>query len=88
MSVRRFPRGRRLILAQPATQRDLFTYLYAISSDRGSGEHALYHLLAPGAYARWPLLRRLPKLNVPVTFCYGSEDWMDPVRLLEPIGSC
>lgn len=35
------------------------------------------HLLAPGAYARYPLIKRLPRLNCPITFIYGDHDWMD-----------
>jgi len=35
------------------------------------------HLLAPGAYARMPLVDRVAALKIPVTFVYGDNDWMD-----------
>jgi cardiolipin-specific phospholipase len=49
---------------------------------RGSGEYALAYLLAPGAYARRPLIQRVKKLQhdtvlKKVTWIYGSYDWMD-----------
>ena len=69
--------ARRFAEFDNGTQRDLFAYLYGISSARGSGEYAILHILAPGAYARWPLVRRLPALDVPITFMYGDQDWMD-----------
>lgn len=46
--------------------------LTSLSTDPG-----LAHILAPGAYARWPLLKRLDKLDIPITFIYGDHDWMD-----------
>jgi cardiolipin-specific phospholipase len=36
------------------------------------------HILAPGAHARLPLVDRIDKLKIPVTFVYGDHDWMDP----------
>jgi abhydrolase domain-containing protein 5 len=47
-------------------------YLYAILSGRGSGEHALRHLLAPFAWAHHPWEDRLHELQMPVTFIYGE----------------
>jgi cardiolipin-specific phospholipase len=44
---------------------------------RGSGEFCISHLLAPGAYARMPIVDRISPLKVPVTFMYGDSDWMD-----------
>ncbi|CAO3617080.1 unnamed protein product [Cunninghamella blakesleeana] len=58
-------------------QHDLYDYIYHITSSTGSGEYALAGILAPGAYARKPLLHRLSKLKMPTTFIYGEEDWMD-----------
>jgi cardiolipin-specific phospholipase len=53
---------------------DLHDYLYHISCAPGSGEYALSRILAPGAYARKPLIHRLNKLKMPTTFlckcCY------------------
>ena len=39
-------------------------YFYHIMAARGSGEHALRHLLAPFARAKHPLEARLHKLQV------------------------
>lgn len=52
-------------------------YMYHIVAAKGSGEFALHHLLAPFAWARYPIEQRLAELNVPVTFIYGEFDWMD-----------
>lgn len=68
---------RRFSTFEADVQQDLFAYLYGISRDRGSGEYCLAHLLAPRAYARWPLLQRLPQLSTPITLIYGDHDWMD-----------
>ena len=49
-------------------------YFYHIMAARGSGEHALRHLLAPFARAKHPLEGRLPELKV----CHWStEDGTD-----------
>ncbi|KAG1679091.1 hypothetical protein FOA52_000446 [Chlamydomonas sp. UWO 241] len=53
-------------------------YMYQITAAPGSGEFALRHLLAPGAWAHAPLEKRLHELKVPVTFVYGETDWMNP----------
>ena len=37
----------------------LHTYSYTLFKQRGSGEYALAYILAPGAYARSPLIRRI-----------------------------
>jgi len=60
----------------------LSEYAYQIFRQKGSGEFALAYLLAPGAYARRPLMNRIKQLqndNVlqSVTWIYGSYDWMD-----------
>ncbi|RPB28980.1 alpha/beta-hydrolase [Terfezia boudieri ATCC MYA-4762] len=58
----------------------LHTYAYSLFRQRGSGEYALAFLLAPGAYARNPLLKRIGKVGwqgVPTVLMYGEEDWMD-----------
>jgi cardiolipin-specific phospholipase len=52
-------------------------YRYNITSSTGSGEYALAAILAPGAYARKPLMERLAKLKMPTVFIYGEQDWMD-----------
>eukprot|EP00197_Chlamydomonas_leiostraca_P014436 CAMPEP_0202859838 /NCGR_PEP_ID=MMETSP1391-20130828/1792_1 /ASSEMBLY_ACC=CAM_ASM_000867 /TAXON_ID=1034604 /ORGANISM="Chlamydomonas leiostraca, Strain SAG 11-49" /LENGTH=440 /DNA_ID=CAMNT_0049538931 /DNA_START=127 /DNA_END=1446 /DNA_ORIENTATION=+ len=66
------------------SEADVFkTYFYHSIAGRGSGEHALRHLLAPGAWAHEPLSQRLRELKVPVTFIYGAEDWMRPAHAVE-----
>lgn len=39
--------------------RALHTYAYTLFKQRGSGEYALAYILAPGAFARSPLIRRI-----------------------------
>jgi cardiolipin-specific phospholipase len=60
----------------------MHTYAYQIFRLSGSGEYALAYLLAPGAYARRPLIERVKGLQNDavlknVTWIYGSMDWMD-----------
>lgn len=61
----------------PGERQLLGNYFYHICADKPSGEYALAALLAPGAWAREPLHRRLPDLRMPCTFLYGQHDWMD-----------
>ncbi len=68
-----------------AELRSLHAYSYGIFTSKGSSEYALGHLLAPGAYARWPMVGRVARVfgkggkgeSVPIAFLYGSHDWMD-----------
>ncbi|KAF9438664.1 hypothetical protein BGZ76_006037 [Entomortierella beljakovae] len=69
--------SRRFAHLEEDEQRDLNNYIYHISSKSGSGEYALSTILAPGAYARWPLMDRLAGLKMPTVFLYGESDWMD-----------
>lgn len=69
----------------------LHSYSYALFRQKGSGEFALPYILAPGAFARKPLIDRiagigrqpLPGSNgvretgMRVVFMYGEQDWMD-----------
>ncbi|XP_011270431.1 hypothetical protein CAOG_08791 [Capsaspora owczarzaki ATCC 30864] len=72
----RFAVGRRFDL--PPDERLLLqNYLYHISAATGSGELAFNTILSFGAWARKPLLDRLPGLVMPTTFMYGLYDWMD-----------
>ncbi|KAK4683550.1 cardiolipin-specific phospholipase, partial [Tremellales sp. Uapishka_1] len=57
--------------------RDLHNYIYNTSIMKGSGEYCISHILAPGAHARTPIVDRIGKVKVPVTFLYGDNDWMD-----------
>jgi cardiolipin-specific phospholipase len=57
-------------------------YAYQIFRLRGSGEFALSYILAPGAYARRPLVDRVHLLDrdsvlKKVVWVYGDDDWMD-----------
>lgn len=73
--------------------RDLHSYIYGTSTLKGSGEFCISHILKPGAYARLPLIDRVDKLKIPVTFLYGDNDWMDldggrdAVKVLEKAGN-
>ncbi|KAF9100368.1 hypothetical protein BGX29_006658 [Mortierella sp. GBA35] len=69
--------SRRFAHLEDDEQKDLNNYIYHISSKSGSGEYALATILAPGAYARWPLMDRLKDLTMPTAFLYGESDWMD-----------
>ncbi|KAK9917093.1 hypothetical protein WJX75_000828 [Coccomyxa subellipsoidea] len=71
----RFREGMGLSQAEVAAFEE---YFYHIMAARGSGEHALRHLLAPFARAKHPLEGRLHDLKVPVSFIYGDSDWMEP----------
>lgn len=73
----------------------LHNYCQSIFSARGSSEYCLAHLLAPGAYARSPMVNRVSALptTLPVSFLYGSQDWMvvqggqDSVKRLREAGN-
>ncbi|KAF3766794.1 hypothetical protein M406DRAFT_60940 [Cryphonectria parasitica EP155] len=67
----------------------LHVYAYNLFRQKGSGEFALSYILAPGAYARNPLINRIDRVGrgvtpdnkketgLPVVFMYGDSDWMD-----------
>lgn len=57
--------------------RDMNNYIWHITRAKGSGEYCISHILEPGAHARLPMVDRMDKLKVPVTFFYGDQDWMD-----------
>ncbi|PWN48829.1 alpha/beta-hydrolase [Violaceomyces palustris] len=57
--------------------RSLHAYCQSIFLGKGSGEYCLAHLLAPGAYARSPMVDRVDGLKIPVSYLYGQHDWMD-----------
>jgi len=58
--------------------RDMHDYILNITVAKGSGEYCISHILAPGAFARRPLVDRIAALKIPVSFVYGDSDWMDP----------
>lgn len=51
--------SRRFSHLDPEEADALHTYTYHLFRQRGSGEYALPYLLAPGAYARSPVIRRI-----------------------------
>ncbi|KAK3283865.1 hypothetical protein CYMTET_8461 [Cymbomonas tetramitiformis] len=60
------------------TKEKLGEYLYHMAAAPGSGEHMLTTLMLPGAFAKAPLVERIPKLKVNhISFIYGKSDWMD-----------
>jgi cardiolipin-specific phospholipase len=77
----------------PAESQALHDYSFSIFKQKGSGEYALAYILAPGAYARRPVINRiqevgrqtitqedgtkLKEMGIPVVFMYGENDWMD-----------
>lgn len=61
----------------PRTQAALVEYFYQVSAAPPSGEHSLNTILRSGAWARLPLVDKLPMVMCPVTFVYGDRDWMD-----------
>jgi len=71
--------SRRFNMLPPAESSALHTYAYSLFRQHGSGEYALAYLLAPGAFARDPLMKRLDKVekSVEMVFLYGENDWMD-----------
>lgn len=64
----------------PTAEADaLHMYSYTLFKQKGSGEYALTYLLAPGAFARDPLMNRFAQVdrNLEIVFMYGDNDWMD-----------
>ena len=51
--------SRRFSHLEPEESQALHTYAYSLFRQRGSGEYALAYILAPGAFARSPLIRRI-----------------------------
>lgn len=85
--------SRRFNHLPPAEAQSLHEYSYKLFSQRGSGEYALPYLLAPGAFARDPVINRIHRVGrgviseeegktiretgIPVVMMYGENDWMD-----------
>ncbi|OLN97564.1 putative cardiolipin-specific deacylase, mitochondrial [Colletotrichum chlorophyti] len=75
-----------------AESESLHDYAFSIFRQRGSGEYALPYILAPGAFARSPIIHRIDgvgrqiiekngekikETGIPVVMVYGENDWMD-----------
>ncbi|KAJ9097703.1 hypothetical protein QFC21_004741 [Naganishia friedmannii] len=71
MMVARYS-SRRFAALSGEELRDMHDYCWSITRAKGSSEYCISHLLAPGAYARMPLVNRVAKLKIPVLF-----SWMD-----------
>lgn len=78
--------SRRFHHLSPEEAQALHNYSYSIFRQRGSGEYALAYILAPGAFARRPLIWKISDLvnksgpgGIPSVWMYGSHDWMDCV---------
>ena len=64
-------------LPQVAATPSFGDYMYHMNSGKGSGLSTLNALIAPGAFARLPLGRRMAdKLTVPTYWLWGESDWM------------
>ena len=55
--------SRRFAHLPPEQSQALHTYAYSLFRQRGSGEYALAYILAPGAFARSPLIRRIQRVG-------------------------
>lgn len=68
---------RRFGSLDPEELQSLHAYCHGIFTDDSSSEHCLADILAPGAFARYPLMTRIAPLKIPLAFFYGDHDWMD-----------
>ena len=65
-------------IKNPQEQSGLAEYLYLNCVMPGSGEYCLNRILTVHAFAKKPLVYRIPLLKIShVSFLYGSMDWMD-----------
>lgn len=68
----------------PEERSALTEYLYTNAALPGSGEYCLNKILKPMAFAKRPIMHRIPALQVSdISFIYGQQDWMDPSAGLE-----
>jgi len=61
----------------------LHDYSYSIFSQRGSGEYALAYILAPGAFARSPLIRRIHEVGRQIIQPDSSSSPSQPTTLAQ-----
>lgn len=82
--IERYVEHRLPAVEDPEEREALTDYLYYNVTLPGSGEYALQRLLTPFAFAKDPMVHRIPKLKVSnVSFLYGAVDWMDASGGLE-----
>lgn len=67
----------RMAIHDPSEISAMTDYFYQVSVAPRSAELSACTILESGAYAKSPLCRRLPLINVPITFVYGERDWID-----------
>ena len=67
--------SRRFSQMPPEEGQALHDYAYSLFRQRGSGEYALSHILAPGAFARSPMIRRIGGV--------GSQEYAMPPQKVE-----
>jgi cardiolipin-specific phospholipase len=65
--------SRRFSHLPPEEAQALHTYAYTLFKQRGSGEYALAYILAPGAFARSPLIRRIAGVGRQIIAPDGSK---------------
>jgi len=55
------------------------SYIYHLNAQDATGEQAFSQITHSIAWARKPMINRLPDLdkNIPITLMYGSQTWMD-----------
>lgn len=68
---------RRFQTLTPEELQALHAYCHGIFTAKSSSEQCLCDILAPGAFARYPLVHRVAPLRMPMVFLYGEHDWMD-----------
>lgn len=69
--------GPRFPTSDPTARVALDEYFYQTCVGPASGEHSLSTILESGAYARLPLVDKLPRVRARTMFLYGTRDWMD-----------
>ena len=63
--------------------KSLHDYAYSIFSQRGSGEYALAYILAPGAFARSPLIRRIQGVGRQMIQQSSSSQAWEPAEVTD-----
>ncbi|KAK5175725.1 uncharacterized protein LTR77_000864 [Saxophila tyrrhenica] len=66
--------SRRFSHLPPEEAQALHDYSYSLFRQRGSGEYALAYILAPGAFARSPLIRRIQGVGRQYLGLHGSPE--------------
>lgn len=73
--------SRRFNHLPPLESQALHDYSFSIFKQKGSGEYALAYILAPGAYARRPVINRIHEVGrQPLPLPEGAEEGAEPKR--------